>query len=218
MAARGGREHAVVLAVGAAAVGLLLLSVGQPWVQASILTPGMPRQEVAVSGADAAGELRALALVALAALAATLATSGRWRQLVATVLTVVGVGAWLAALRAGAHLNQTLRSAAADTPAGADAEAVDQAVRAADGTGWAWVAGVAALLLVATGMAAVARGARWPGMSRRYERSSAQPPSTQPPSAQPTGTAEPAGTAEPGERTDAQDLWRALDEGHDPTR
>jgi len=207
----GGREYAVTLAVGTATAGLVLLAAGQPWAESSVISAGMPRQDVAVVGAAAATGMRASALVVLAALAATLVTTGRWRQLVGAVLLVAGAGVSVSAVLGGTQLRQTVRVAAADTAAGADSTAVDRAVRAADVTGWPWVAGMAGVLVAVVGLAVVVRGARWPGMSRRYERGASQ---HRPAPAQ----SQPGQFAEPGERTDAQDLWRALDEGRDPTR
>lgn len=209
--ARGGREYAAALAVGTAAAGLVLLAAGQAWAQSSMLSAGMPRQDVVVVGTAAATGMRASALVVFAALAATLVTTGRWRQLVGTVLLVAGAGVSVSAVLGGTRLRQTLRVAAADTAAGADTAAVDQAVRAAELPAWPWVAGIAGVLLAVVGLVVVVRGARWPGMSRRYERRATQD--------RPAPARSQSGQlADPGERTDAQDLWRALDEGRDPTR
>jgi hypothetical protein len=61
------------------------------------------------------------------------------------------------------------------------------------GTSWPVVAGVAAALSAAGFGVVLARAQRWPEMSRRYDAPSDQP-----------------------EQTD-NDLWKALDEGRDPT-
>ena len=63
----------------------------------------------------------------------------------------------------------------------------------AHGTGWPVVAGVAALLSAAGFCVALVQARRWPEMSRRYDA-----------------------PAEQKAQTDT-DLWRALDEGRDPT-
>ena len=66
------------------------------------------------------------------------------------------------------------------------------------------LAAVAGVLAIAAGGLVVVRGRSWPGMGRRYERAGAEtPPRT-----------------ERAERTDedrAQDAWKALDRGEDPT-
>ncbi|NUS51475.1 MAG: Trp biosynthesis-associated membrane protein, partial [Nocardioidaceae bacterium] len=61
-------------------------------------------------------------------------------------------------------------------------------------SGWYVVALVAAVLTTAAFAVAVVRCPRWPAMGSRYDAPSARPA--------PTGE---------------QDLWRAIDEGRDPT-
>ena len=62
-------------------------------------------------------------------------------------------------------------------------------------TGWYYACAVGAVLTLAAFLVAVVAAPRWPAMGSRYDAPAAR-------SAQP--------------RTE-QDLWRALDEGHDPT-
>ncbi len=65
---------------------------------------------------------------------------------------------------------------------------------------WPVLAVVAGVLGVVVGALAVLRGRGWPGMGRRYERPGAETPATR--------------------RSDedrAQDAWKALDRGEDPT-
>ncbi len=199
-----GAEFAATLAVGAAAAAMLLLAAGQPWAESSVVTDGMPRVDVTVAGSDAVGWLRPLALVVLAGMAATLATSGWWRRLTGVVVAVAGVAVVAGTLRAGPAVDAAVRSAARDTAAGTEPAAVDAAVRTAAHGGWQWVGVAAALLVLAAGVAVTARGARWPAMGRRYDRAAAQPRAERP--------------DDMDARTDAQDLWREMDEGRDPTR
>jgi hypothetical protein len=59
-----------------------------------------------------------------------------------------------------------------------------------------WILSLAGgVLLAAAGLLTIARGRRWPGMSARYDRPGAAPP---------TGD-------------DPASLWKALDRGDDPT-
>jgi hypothetical protein len=69
---------------------------------------------------------------------------------------------------------------------------------------WPVLAAVAGALAVAVGGLVVVRGRRWQGMGRRYERSGAETS---------------AATTRPGRTDDdrAQDAWKALDRGEDPT-
>jgi hypothetical protein len=62
-------------------------------------------------------------------------------------------------------------------------------------TAWYWVTGLAVTVCLATLVVAVRKARVWPAMGSRYDAPAAR-------------SATPA--------TD-QDLWRALDEGHDPT-
>ena len=67
-------------------------------------------------------------------------------------------------------------------------------------TGWYWIALVAALVALVPAVLAVGLTPTWPEMGRRYDA--------------PVGQA--AGTAEQPERENL-DLWKAMDEGRDPT-
>jgi hypothetical protein len=64
-----------------------------------------------------------------------------------------------------------------------------------DGAAWPWIAASAFAFAAVLGAVVAVRGRTWPRMSARYERERSLP-------------AEPA---------DESDLWRAQDQGHDPT-
>ncbi len=68
-------------------------------------------------------------------------------------------------------------------------------------TGWYWVCLVSAVVCLAAFVVAVATAARWPEMGNRYDA----------PAARASATTKPAAAAS------EQEMWRALDEGHDPT-
>jgi len=186
---------------------MALFAVGRLWVETSVVTQGMPRQPVAVSGTDAAAWLRAVALVGLAGVAALLVTGGRGRRVVGALVagtgTTLAVGAGLAA----PELLERLVDVAAATAAGADPDAVAAAADRADGSLWRWVTVGAGALLALVGFTAAVRGPGWPGLSRRYTRRSSEPE-----------PAPPAGTEAAGTEAGAEDLWRALDQGRDPSR
>ena len=143
--------------------------------------------EAAVNGSEAQPLVAAAALVALAAWGVVLVTRGRARRAVA----VVGL---LASL--GALVSVVLGFSAAQ----------DAAVRAAIAKGatggtsvsslsvWYYLAGVGAAVTAAALTVAVLRAPRWPTMGSKYDAPSARPA----PAAQ-------------------EDMWRALDEGRDPT-
>lgn len=68
------------------------------------------------------------------------------------------------------------------------------------GTAWPWVAVVGCLVSCAAAVVAVVKAPGWPEMGRKYDA--------------PAGAAAPA---VPLENQSSLDVWKALDEGHDPT-
>ena len=191
---------------GAAAAGLALFAVGRLWVQTSVVTQGMPRQPAEVSGTDAVAWLPAVALVGLAGVAALLVTGGRGRRVVGALVAGTGTTLAVGAAVAAPELLDRLAEVAAATAAGAEPDAVAAATDRADRSSWRWVTVGAGAALALVGFAAAVRGPLWPGLSRRYTR--------------PTSHQQPAPTAPPGAdagEAGAEDLWRALDQGRDPT-
>lgn len=145
------------------------------------------RVEASVSGADSQPLVASLALVALASWGVLLVVRGRLRRVVAAVGLAAAVGS-LVSVAAGFD--------------GVQRDALDAAVaRGATGdtfattlTGWYYAAGVGALLAAGGLAVAVLRAPGWPAMGSRYD----------------------APAARASAPTD-EDMWRALDEGHDPT-
>jgi uncharacterized membrane protein (TIGR02234 family) len=132
----------------------------------------------------------ALGLVALAAWGVLLVTRGRVRRGVAVLGAVVAVGLVVTAVVGRSQALDSARHATVDlgrTPSGAHV------------TGWWWVALVASLLALAAAAAAVRFCRTWPEMGSRYDAPAA-----------------PARDPEPEEMEDI-DLWRAIDQGRDPT-
>ncbi|KAB2342745.1 TIGR02234 family membrane protein [Actinomadura rudentiformis] len=202
-----GRERGLTALLCAAGAGLVLLAAGRPWATVrarDAITPFV--QEL--TGRDLGGAASALGWAGLAALAALFATRGRVRAGVGLLLVIFGAGIGYASVAA-------VRRSHVLTAAG-DERALLQGLSAhpAVETGPWWMVSVAgAVLLAAAGLITVVRGARWPGMSARYER--------QGPAGRPAGAPERAA----GERTAADDslpvdqhsLWKSLDRGEDPT-
>ena len=126
-------------------------------------------------------------------------------------LSLVALAGWGAVLVLRGRVRRVVAVVGAAAAAGALAAALaafgraqDDAVtaavaRGADGdtfasslTGWYFTAVVGALLTIAAFVVAVRRATRWPAMGSRYDAPAARP------------------------QTD-QDLWKALDDGRDPT-
>jgi uncharacterized membrane protein (TIGR02234 family) len=66
-------------------------------------------------------------------------------------------------------------------------------------TGWFWTAAICSVLALVPALLAVRLVPSWPEMGSRYDAPGAQAPVNEP------------------EPTREQDLWKALDEGRDPT-
>jgi uncharacterized membrane protein (TIGR02234 family) len=183
------RERSFGAAVLTGLGGAVLASVAaaQPWARASGDAAGVA-VHAAATGSEAAPVVLALALVTLAAWGVVLVLRGRVRQAVAGVGLAAAVGALVALVGAFDGAQD-----AAVTAVAADGATGD--VFRTSLTGWYWAAGVGLLLTAAAHAVAVRRARSWPAMGSRYDA-----PGTRP--------------ATP---VTEQDLWRALDDGHDPT-
>ena len=193
---RAARRELTGAVLGAVvAGGLALFAGGQPWADVTTERRApLPPVAETLSGAEAAPLVPATGLVLLAAAVALLAVRGAGRQVVG--LLVAGAGGVLAW--------SALRGLTGDAAAAAEPE-VRGTTTAEVLAAWPAVALVGGLLGVAVGVLVVLRGRTWPAMGRRYER--------------PAGSAETAARAVSA-RTDedrAQDAWKAMDRGEDPT-
>jgi len=179
---------AVLLGLGGAV--LAAVASGRDWASARGDAAGV-EVSAAVAGSDTAPLALALSLVALAAWGALLVLRGRVRRVVA------GLGA-LAAAGVLAAVVERFDGAQDDALEAVRAAGATGDVTGASLTGWYWAAGLGALLTLAALVVAGVRSPGWPAMGSRYDAPAARREQQ---------------TAEPSE----QDLWRALDEGHDPT-
>ena len=174
-----------LLAAGAFA----LFAVTRAWASATVRTPGLPTDQVSVSGVDAAPILAGLAVVVVAAALGVVVAGGWLRQLIG--LLIAGL-AGFAALRAltlnvgGTALGRALR----ESPA-----YIGEVTPQPDGAAWPWLAAVAFGVAAVLGVVVAVRGRAWPRLWARYERETPRTSAT--------------------EADD--DLWRAQDEGQDPT-
>ncbi len=134
----------------------------------------------------------ALALVVLAAWGVVLVTRGRVRRTVAVLGGLAAVGALLAVVIGWS----TTAASARDALTGAGPGVVQTTH-----TGWFWAAAVGAVLSLVASLLAVRLTPQWPEMGSRYD-------------APGSGTLPPAVALE--DQTSI-DLWKAMDQGHDPT-
>jgi uncharacterized membrane protein (TIGR02234 family) len=205
-----------VLLLGAVGAALVLIAVRQGWARVVTIEPRpLPATTVSVRGQDLVPAAGALALAALAGLAAVLATRRVARRVVGGLLALFGLGIILA-VSLPVTTAQVRAAAASAVPAGAGgaASTIDNGAGSAStgvagislashvmlaGAPWRWVVLLGGLAVLAAGLLAAWRGARWPVMSSRYDQ----------PSRRAAGTAAPA--------TDPAALWESLSQGVDPT-
>jgi uncharacterized membrane protein (TIGR02234 family) len=129
----------------------------------------------------------ALGLVALACWGVVLVTRRRVRRSVAALGAVVAVGLVVTVVLGRASALDSARAATLVLGEGGTSAHV---------TGWWWAALVGSLLALAASVLALRFCAAWPEMGSRYDAPAARPPT---------------------EDLDDLDLWRAIDQGRDPT-
>lgn len=171
--------------------GLTFVTMRQTWATATLTAAGLPDDELAVTGAETMPVVSALGLVLLASALAVLAGSARVRRVLGVLVIVVAVAslAWVA-LGSGSAIDAALDDAVRESATFTGTNHPETA----DVTMWP-LATIASLALAALAGVVVARFApAWPTMSSRYEA----------PGARPAGD-------------DESDMWKAFDEGRDPT-
>ncbi len=184
------RSFGPAVLVGLGGAALAAVASGRGWATARGDAAGV-EVSATVAGSDTAPLALALSLVALAAWGALLVLRGRVRRVVAVIGTLAAGGVVAAVAERFDGAQDDAREAVVG--AGATGDTFASVL-----TGWYWAAGAGALLTLVALVVAVVRAPRWPAMGSRYDAPSARREQQ---------------AAEPSE----QDLWRALDEGHDPT-
>lgn len=181
------RSFGPTVLVGLAAAALTAVAASRTWAHASGRSAGI---DVAASstGSSSAPLAVALALVSLAAWGVVLVLRGRARRVVAVVGALAAAGVVAATVvSAGRAQHDAVRAVLAK---GGTGDAFSTSL-----TAWYFVCAVAAVITLVAFVVAVVAAPRWPAMGSRYDAPAAR-------------------AAEP--QTE-QDLWRALDQGHDPT-
>ncbi|MEH3034278.1 MAG: Trp biosynthesis-associated membrane protein [Aeromicrobium erythreum] len=171
-----------------AAGGLAFLAMSRDWGGTTVRTAGLPPDDVTVTGTTALPLASALALVVLTSGLAVLAAGPRLRRAIGVLVVVVSIGALVVLATGQGALDAAVRDAVEQSPAFAGR----RATQGASLGGWAVAAGACFVVALALGVVTTRFGGTWSTMSRRYEN-----PATRP--------------------DDPDDLWKALDEGRDPT-
>jgi uncharacterized membrane protein (TIGR02234 family) len=197
------RTFGPVVAAGLASAALGAWAGSKPWVAAEGADSSV-QSSVAVA-TTAFGEIAssplatALAFVVMACWGVLLVTRGRFRRAVAALGVLAGLGyaatvVWAPFSLPGHLVAQVRRRTGATLD--------DTSL-----TGWYWLAAVAALLVLASTVLALRFVPTWPEMGSRYDA---------PTGASGGGSSDAAG--HPADRpTENIDIWKALDEGRDPT-
>ncbi|MET1060544.1 MAG: Trp biosynthesis-associated membrane protein [Nocardioides sp.] len=187
------RTFAPVLLLGLAAGTLSAVAGTKPWAQVTDSNAAGSTADWSMSFDDV-GQMPvagALSLVVLASWGVVLVTRGWVRRAV----TVLGAAAALGVLLAVVIGYSSTQEDVADSVRQIGATSVEVAP-----TGWYWAAVVSSVLSLVATVLAVRYVRSWPAMGSRYDAPSARP----------------APTVDLDEPADGE-LWRAIDEGHDPT-
>ena len=187
------RLYAPVVLGTLAAGGLAFFAASRTWAHVRVATDGLPSDSVDVTGTDAQPLVSALALVVVTAALAVLAASPRVRRVVGGFTVVVAVMAAVIVLLGGSSLDSAVDHAVKESPAYTGSGDHDFTTSA-----WKYVTAFAFVLAALLGGVTARLGALWPTMSSRYDAPAARPAVAAP-------------------QSDAE-MWKALDEGRDPTQ
>jgi uncharacterized membrane protein (TIGR02234 family) len=185
------RTFAPVLLLGLAAGALSAVAGTKPW--AEVTDPAVGA--VALTPDAELGQMPlagSLSLLVLAAWGVVLVTRGRVRRAVAVVGAVAAVGVLVTVVVGWSSTVADFEALPGQTQPPETAH-----------TGWFWAAAVGAVLSVVATVLAVRLVPYWPAMGSRYDAPAARP------------AASPS-VGDPGDAADGE-LWRAIDEGRDPT-
>jgi uncharacterized membrane protein (TIGR02234 family) len=191
-----------VVLVGLAAGTLAAVASARPWAEGQsgrvdTASSGYAT-DIAITSAQEMPLAAALSLVVLACWGVILVTRGRVRRVVAG-LAVVAAAGLVATCVVGFDLVQDALGEALRTASGTDTAAVGL-------TGWYAAACGGAVVSLAAAAGAVALAPHWPEMGSRYDA--------------PAGTeteAETGAATAKDQPVGNLDLWKAIDEGRDPT-
>jgi uncharacterized membrane protein (TIGR02234 family) len=184
------RTFGVAVGAGLAAAVLAAVAGHQPWAHGR--APGGLGELSATVEAGRVPAASALSLVVLACWGVLLVTRGAVRRVVSVLGLIAALGLAAAVVVGFSNAPDHVRAAYHDLGVAEPDVGL---------TGWYWVAAVATLLTVLTTLVAVRLVPGWPEMGRRYDAPADPAP-------------EPSGSPEEQENLD---LWKAMDEGRDPT-
>jgi uncharacterized membrane protein (TIGR02234 family) len=180
---------------GLSAAVLTAVAASQQWATASGSAAGVA-VSADVRGSTSAPLAVALALVALATWGVVLVVRGRVRVVVAAAGAAASAGVLAATVVALGRVGGDAERAV--VARGATGQSFDSSL-----TAWYFVCAAAAAGTLACFVVAVLRSPRWPAMGSRYDA--------------PAARRAPADGPDPASPVGELDMWRALDDGRDPT-
>ncbi|HZJ04198.1 MAG TPA: Trp biosynthesis-associated membrane protein [Nocardioidaceae bacterium] len=185
------RSYGPTVLCGLVGAAVTAVAGTRDWALATADAAGI-KVDASVNGSDSAPLVAALAFVALAAWGVVLVLRGRLRRWVAALGALASLGALIAVVAAfrGARNDATAALMGQAGSGGVAGEVAEASL-----TGWYYVAGFAALVTLLAFLVAIWRSPVWPTMGTKYDA--------------------PAARAEAP--VSDEDMWRALDHGHDPT-
>ncbi|TSD63104.1 Trp biosynthesis-associated membrane protein [Aeromicrobium piscarium] len=180
----------VVLGLVLAGAGVFA-SLTRTWGETVVRAEGLPEDQIAVTGSEAMPVVSALGIVLLASGLAVLAGSRRVRQVLGVLVALVAAGClvWVVAGSGDAVSSAVLSAVRESASFTGDNAPGDVAV-----SPWRWATAAALALAFACGVVTARFAGSWPTMSSRYESPAAR------------------ATTE-----DETDMWKAFDDGRDPT-
>ena len=192
------RTFGPVVLVGVGAAALTAVAGHQPWARAHGGTAQADSALIEFATDSGPGEspaAGALALVLLACWGVVLVSRGRFRRAAAGLAALAGLGVLALVVVGHSDVPAAVRDAVA---------AVGVTDPDVSRTPWFWLTGAGALASAVAAALAFTWAPAWPEMGQRYDAPPRAAPSTSPP--------------EQGEseRSDTE-LWKALDDGRDPT-
>jgi len=185
------RSFGPTVLVGLAGTTLASVAAARDWAHASGRASGVA-VTAAAKGSESAPLALALGLVAVAAWGVVLVVRTRARRVVAVVGALASAGVLAATVAAFGRAQD-------DASRALEARGATGDVTRAALTGWYWAALVGGVLALLAFVAALRLAPRWPAMGTRYDA-----PATRVAQEQAAPATE-------------QDMWRALDDGRDPT-
>jgi uncharacterized membrane protein (TIGR02234 family) len=192
MTERSRRSFGPVVLLGLLAGTLTAVAGNKTWASADGSRAGQVSSLALSADSGKVPAAGALALVVLACWGVLLVTRGVVRRVVAVLGALASLGTLAAVVVGWSSVAQTLRD---------DLVSVGIADPRVAHTGWFWAAAVGSVLCVVATVLAVRLVPAWPEMGSRYDA---------------PGGESPAPIVDPADQT-SLDLWKAMDEGRDPT-